>query len=283
MVGGVEMKDGHVIRFFDPRVQQLFDHACDAIELGVEDYQASFKDPRRLMSAVRNFDAGLELLCKTEIASTRFEDVCEKNADGTVRMIGGRVLTIRMSDIRKRFAKSWPCGIFELKELNEYRNDVEHLYPENPQDAWGRLGRAFVWMFNFFEKVLLRDPQRDFSPRVWAFLSSLQSIVLELQREMEDVFSELSLPDIEVAELAPCHFVCPDCRSVVVRVDSAESLTFLCGHCSRRFDYAQLVEAVYPNCYCGFCGNSLEDESEMEVFVRTGFCGHCDYVLSKDD
>ena len=40
----------------------LFDNAVQSIQLGVEDYQAN--DPRRALSSVRNFYAGVLLLAK---------------------------------------------------------------------------------------------------------------------------------------------------------------------------------------------------------------------------
>jgi hypothetical protein len=40
----------------------LFDNAIQSIQLGIEDYQAN--DPRRALSAVRNFYSGVLLLAK---------------------------------------------------------------------------------------------------------------------------------------------------------------------------------------------------------------------------
>jgi hypothetical protein len=40
----------------------LFDNAVQSIQLGIEDYQAN--DPRRALSSVRNFYAGVLLLAK---------------------------------------------------------------------------------------------------------------------------------------------------------------------------------------------------------------------------
>ncbi len=46
----------------------LFDNAIQSIQLGVEDYQAN--DPRRALSAVRNFYAGILLLAKEVLVRT---------------------------------------------------------------------------------------------------------------------------------------------------------------------------------------------------------------------
>ena len=47
---------------------EILDNAIAAIELGVEDYKLSEKDPRRIQSAVRNIFAGILLLFKSKLA-----------------------------------------------------------------------------------------------------------------------------------------------------------------------------------------------------------------------
>lgn len=277
MAAGVKMDGKLVAEYFDPRVQKLFEHAVDSIEMGIMDYCSSACETRRLMSAVRNVDAGLELLCKTAIASNGFKRIIVKE---TV----DKVVTIGMKEILQE-ATTWNIEMADMLNLHHYRNDVEHLYPENRYVARQYLGRSFVWMFNFFKTELLRDPQREFSRGIWEFLLNEKGVADSETSQMEESFSELDLPDYEMTELAPGHFKCPSCLATIVHPVNTpvEDLRFACRLCAREFDYRGLVDAVYPNCICEFCGRPLEDSSEMEVFNRTGYCGRCEHNLSKND
>ena len=279
MAGGVELKDGYAVRYLDDRVQQLYDHAIDSIEMGVGDFQMSESDPRRLMSSVRNVDAGLELLCKAHIASTGFGRIVLPGKDGCPNK---NLKTIGFKEICED-AKTWDVKIDRVLLLHRYRNDVEHFYPADREVARQHLANAFIWLCEFLKKELLRDPQANFTKATWAVLLNEREIMAQEEEDMINMFSELDLPDFEMTELVPYHFKCPSCRSLIVTVAPGEEQGFLCRRCGRHFTYAELKNAVYPNCICKSCMNPLEDDGDLEVFCRTGMCGYCDYKWSKDD
>jgi len=56
----------------------LFANAITSIELGAEDYEAAKSDPRRAISAVRNFFAGVLLLLKERLRRISPELIFEK-------------------------------------------------------------------------------------------------------------------------------------------------------------------------------------------------------------
>ena len=53
---------------------KILDNSIGAIDLGIEDFKLSEKDPRRLQSAVRNLFAGILLLFKSKLAELSKED-----------------------------------------------------------------------------------------------------------------------------------------------------------------------------------------------------------------
>ncbi|KQT07009.1 hypothetical protein ASG50_00830 [Rhizobium sp. Leaf386] len=68
-------------------MSKLFENAVTSIQLGVEDYQQN--DPRRAISAVRNFYAGVLLLAKeTLVRSAPDADLSD--------LIGGSISPSRM-------------------------------------------------------------------------------------------------------------------------------------------------------------------------------------------
>jgi hypothetical protein len=130
----------HVARHqprLDVTMNTLFDNAVQSIQLGVEDYQAN--DPRRALSSVRNFYAGILLLAKEVlrrqipdtapeyVLAARFKPV--PDGQGGVEFVPAGNQTIDFSNIGSRF-KDFGLGIDDvaLKDLNRIRTDIEHYF-----------------------------------------------------------------------------------------------------------------------------------------------------------
>jgi hypothetical protein len=125
-------------------VSKLFENAITSIQLGVEDYQEN--DPRRAISAVRNFYAGVLLLAKetlvksvpdadlSNLIGAKYKPVPDGN--GGVDFVQDGSSTIDFVTIGKRF-KDFGLSIDQkaLEELNRIRNDVEHLYTQKSGEA----------------------------------------------------------------------------------------------------------------------------------------------------
>jgi hypothetical protein len=115
----------------------LFDNAVQSIQLGIEDYQSN--DPKRALSAVRNFYAGALLLAKEtlvravpkanadEIIGANYRPVPDSKGGVQYKQVGYR--TIDFDEIGKRFKDfGLPINQTALRELNRIRTDVEHHY-----------------------------------------------------------------------------------------------------------------------------------------------------------
>ena len=120
------------------KTEGLFDNAIKSVQLGVEDYQAN--DPKRALSAVRNFYAGTLLLAKAvqvnKVPKADPKDVLAARLKPVPEGSGGISFdadhkTIDFSDIGQRF-RDFGISIDQtaLIDLNRIRNDIEHLYSD---------------------------------------------------------------------------------------------------------------------------------------------------------
>ena len=146
----------------------LFQNAINSIQLGLEDYRAN--DPKRALSAVRNFYAGTLLLAKEalrraapdadieEILSARYKPV----PDGTGGVkYEGSTNTIDFQQIEERFKDfGIPVKTTSLKDLNRIRSDIEHLYSNAPhQKVREAIAKAFPFVADLF-RVMDEDPHK---------------------------------------------------------------------------------------------------------------------------
>src|SRR5947209_6514996 len=122
----------------------LFDNAAQSIQIGIEDYQAN--DPRRALSAVRNFYAGVLLLAKevlirrapeaepAEVIGARYKPV--PDGEGGVRFKSASQQTIDFATLGERF-KDFGLKIDQaaLNDLNRIRNDIEHYCTDESRET----------------------------------------------------------------------------------------------------------------------------------------------------
>jgi hypothetical protein len=138
----------------------LFDNAVQSIQLGVEDYLSN--DPRRAMSAVRNFYSGTLLLAKEvlvrQVPDANPEDVLGARYKPIPNGSGGLVFrsanhqTIDFGNIGERF-KDFGIKIdyTALAELNRIRTDIEHYYTsESREKIREAIARAFPVVVDLF-------------------------------------------------------------------------------------------------------------------------------------
>jgi len=96
------------------RNMTVFNNAIESIQIGVEDFGSS--DTRRILSAVRNLQAGTLLLCKEKLV--RLSPDCESllkvkllpvvGPDGSVILKGEGRKTVDVQGIKDRFQSSLP-------------------------------------------------------------------------------------------------------------------------------------------------------------------------------
>lgn len=283
-------------------MKTLFDNAVQSIQLGVEDYQSN--DPKRSLSAVRNFYAGTLLLAKEalsravpkanakEIIGANYRPVPDNKGGVRYEQVGNR--TIDFDEIGKRYKDfGLPIDQAALRELNRIRTDVEHHYSTEASTAVrDAIGKAFPVVADLF-RLAKEDPSTVLGD-AWPVMLDVKALY---DKELAECRATFDNVDWQSAALSQAELVCFQCGSELVEqknpkntdYQSADVQCRACGDHSAAEDlivrtlklhfepeYYSAVKdgGIYPLHHCPDCG--------VEAYVtcdEENGCAYCGYSL----
>jgi uncharacterized protein YbaR (Trm112 family) len=269
----------------------LFENAVQSIQLGVEDYQAN--DPKRALSAVRNFYAGVLLLAKEvlvraapnanpqDVIGARYKPV--PDGSGGVSFSPASQQTIDFNTIGQRF-KDFGLTINQsaLDDLNRVRNEVEHHYTQKPRDAVREaIAKAMPVVADLFR--LMKEAPHEALGDAWQVMLDVRAVYEAELAASRSTFDSIAWLAGTPAEL---QFNCPECHSdLVAQQDPAntshETMECRCRLCGHQFS----AEEAVPR--------ALEAHFESESYIASTDggdqpvqdcpeCGLSTYLLTDD-
>jgi DNA-directed RNA polymerase subunit RPC12/RpoP len=297
----------------------ILENAIDSITLGVEDYQSD--DPRRLMSAVRNFFAGILLLFKFKLAalSEASDEALIKQKvlpfleDGTLTWKGEGKKTVDVHQIKERF-KSLEIDVDwkRLESIQNYRNDIEHYYTTaEPGAVRQHLVDGFVIARDFIDKHLDCTPRDLLGEDVWDCLLAEKDVFDAEQAACSNQMQQLDWNEVALDWMEEAF--CDSCGSGLIRPATStsidpQSVNFECSVCGAQWDYEAFIgllstpDGVCPECgnegyveehdQCIFCGTHgpyecMRCQNEIPVeelsWDNGSLCGWCAHMSNKDD
>jgi hypothetical protein len=247
----------------------LFDNAVQSIQLGVEDYQAN--DPRRALSSVRNFYAGVLLLAKevlvrqvpdaapADVLGARYKPV--PDGQGGLHFVTAGQQTIDFSNIGSRF-KDFDLRIDNaaLKDLNRIRTDIEHYYTaESRETVREAIAKAFPVVVDLFH--LADEVPHEVLGDAWQTMLEVRAVYEKELESCRASFGKINWPSSVMAETA---LNCPECQSdLVAQIDTDNT-----NHTS--------VDAE-----CRSCGAKISADKAIEHALQTHF-DLDNYMAAKD-
>lgn len=233
----------------------ILQNAINSIELGVEDYESD--DSKRLLSAVRNFYAGILLLFKHKLASLSQNDdeallknrILPKEEDGKIVWKGKGTKTVDFHQIRERFKSlgikvNWE----QLEKAKDYRNNIEHYFDKDktkPEVVRQYISGCFIIICDFIHNNLGMDPKELFDSDIWETLIEEQQVYEAEKRACCDAMEKLEWEsDTTLRIFESC--TCAGCGSSLMQPldtspkDTSES-TFQCRVCDELWSYGQLL------------------------------------------
>jgi len=231
-------------------MHSLFTNAVESIQLGIEDYGAN--DPRRVLSAVRNFYAGVLLLAKEvlvrsapdvdpkEILSERYKPVME---DGKVIFKPVSERTVDFVTIGDRF-RDFGLEIDQkaLNDLNRVRKDVEHFYTNQPKEALREaIAKAFPVVVDLF-RLAGEEPSKSLGD-VWGTMLDVRAVY---DKELEACRSSFDKVDWKSNALSDAPFNCPTCHSDLVAQTDPDN-----------------TQTQYSDSECHACGTKISAEDAV--------------------
>lgn len=285
----------------------ILNNAVASIQVGVEDYQS--KDPRRMLSAIRNIYAGILLLAKEHLARQSPSDSNEalikervkvmKRADGSLTAVGVGKKTVDARQIQQRFsdlgiAFNWK----PLDNIQDIRNNIEQYYfAGSHEQLRAAMHDAQVLVHSMVVGVLGEDPAKLLGQACWGVLLSESEIY-----EAEWQACRKSLEGVQWttarSEQAAEVLCCPNCESNLVRHSAAPiadpaDLKLSCGACAAAFDFHEALEAtlnnvLFADAHMAIAGG--EDapvqrcpDCHSETFVvEDNECAYCGFSLPED-
>ncbi|MGY8710482.1 hypothetical protein RAD16_32505 [Bradyrhizobium sp. 18BD] len=272
-------------------MNELFLNAVKSLQLGLEDYQAN--DPKRSLSAVRNFYAGTLLMAKAALVKQLPEAdpalvlaaSYKPKPDGK----GGLVLvpserTIDFNEIGQRF-KSFGLAIDNtaLRNLNRIRNEAEHNYTSaSHQSVREAISQAFPVVVDLFD--LLGERPHKHLAECWNTMLEAKNLYDKEFAQCQGSFGDVPWTS---ASMAAAVKTCPSCRSHLVQLaeDSSTEPTDLearCRQCGAEIAAGRLFEASL-NDYFGADLYAAAADGDAPPLGVCRACGFGTYVMAGDE
>jgi DNA-directed RNA polymerase subunit M/transcription elongation factor TFIIS len=231
----------------------LLENAIDSIQLGVEDYEAN--DPRRAISATRNYFAGVLLLAKSALLAkapnadpeimlaASIEPVPDDAGGAKFRPSTSR--TVDFSAVGRRLAAfGVKVDLKSLENLQRIRNDLEHS--QNPHSD-GAVREAIASSFPVVSDLcanLGTEPVALLGADTWQTMLAAQRM---FEREHEQATATFANVIWIHDFAATIPLQCPDCNSGLIAQSQAAN---------RDFASAAMI--------CRGCGETHSAEAVME-------------------
>jgi hypothetical protein len=141
-------------------MSEIFENAITSIVLGIEDFETG--SDARMLSAARNYYAGLLLLAKEclvrtvpladamEVIGSKFRPMPDGAGGVSYQVEGYATVDLRQLKERfKAFGLAWPKA--DVDKLQRFRNDLEHNHLNEPVSALGEaIASSFSMIVDFF-------------------------------------------------------------------------------------------------------------------------------------
>ncbi len=233
-------------------MDSIYNNAIQSIQIGIEDFESD--DPRRALSAVRNFYAGVLLLAKEvlirvapesdprDVLSTRYKPMPDGN--NGVRFHPDTNRTIDFQDIARRFKDfDLPIDRTALDSLNKIRNQIEHFYTELSIKAVREaIARAFPVVTDLFH--LLDEMPAEALENSWKIMLEVREVY---ERERAECLATFDNIEWNSKYLTKMKRHCPICEAELVEQEVPDN-----------------TDPYEMYCRCRTCGEPIPPEMLIE-------------------
>lgn len=274
----------------------ILKNAADSIELGIEDIRS--QDPKRAISAIRNFYSGMLLLGKECLLSrapgadpkillaSRHRPVSD--GIGGIRFEAKGNATIDVAELEERFKDlglPWVKGpaktAFDI--LRSMRNDIEHSsHSHSRPTIEAAMGACFPIVADFF-RILGKSPA-DVLGSSWTYMAEQDQLYRQLQVECRATLAGMPWFNHLEKDNLPA---CASCGLTLLRQsnadnDNPEMIEGGCHGCGTSLDAADFVELVVAEVFAGDAHLAAKDGGDPP-YVECRKCQREAFVIEIDD
>jgi len=286
-------------------VDTILNNAIQSIQIGIEDYSST--DARRRLSAVRNVQAGVLLLCKEKLrrlSPNGSNEVLLRSKttptlqDGVIVMVGDGRHTVDQKQIQERFkALKIQVDWKPLEHLTGFRNDIEHYrFSGDPNELLSGIAGSAKIIRELVVHVLGDEPATLLGRECWDVLLKTEEVY-----EAERTLCRASLAPIKWYSPSIASHLddlqCIYCGSDLLAqrdpTNTDQALARIdCRSCGERVEQPMMIEEVLsqilfaeayiaatdggepPTMHCIDCG--------LDSFVvEEGRCAACGYAYPR--
>lgn len=270
----------------------LLDNAIAAISMGVEDYWR--KEGHRAQSAIRNFYSGVLLLAK-EVLTRQASHVAIEHilaeryrplpdGKGGIKHVPVGTKTVDFHTLGERFRHfSLSLDTKALDRLNQIRNEIEHKYTTEPNDAVREaIARAFPVVADLFG--LLKMSPAEALGETWQHMLETRHLY---EREVEQCRKSCADIRWRSKTIQDADLQCPHCSSnLIEQIDSSntdqERARLKCRACGKDLDTDEMICTTLANALAAETYLTYKDSGEEGPIFDCPECGNEAYVDSEN-
>lgn len=282
----------------------ILTNAVQSIQIGIEDYQSD--DPRRLVSAIRNVQAGILLLCKEQLRRLSplgsnevllMERMLPAQGSEGISFIGKGRGTVTQQGIKDRFTSlgidvDWK----PLDRLTLYRNTIEHYhFSGKREELMASIASSAAIIRQLLVDVLELEPVDTLGKVCWTKLLETEDVYeAELARTTASLVPIQWFTSAMAGAFEKGEVVCCTCSSgLLAQEDPTNSdpgmVDFKCLSCGATPSIGEVVEQalgqhLYADFYIAMTDGGEPPLTECpgceeETFVdEEGMCAACGYA-----
>jgi hypothetical protein len=255
-------------------VNTLFKNAIESLQLGIEDYQAN--DPKRALSAVRNFYAGTLLRAKEvlvraapkadqkAVIGAKYKPV--PDGSGGIKLVPSD-RTIDFNEIGERFAAfDLKIDNGALRDLTRIRNQIEHHCTDATHDRVREaIAKAFPVVADLF-RLANEDPLSALGD-CWPTMLLVKEMY---DRELAECKKSFEGVKWESESMSEAAIICPECHSHLVGRKQLtnphpEDADGLCRSCGEEINAQKIIETALGAHFGIECHVAVKDGGEPPI------------------
>jgi hypothetical protein len=275
-------------------VKQIIHNAVLSIRVAIEDFSTATH--ARMLSAVRNLQAGVLLLFKAklvELSPVGSDEVLIKAqlkprllSDGAVDFVGRGKKTVDVAQIRERFeALGINVDWVRVTKLVDERNRIEHYYPTaSPAAMRAVVADAFLIIRDFVALQLHKEPRDLLGDATWQTMLDNADVYA---RERKDCEQQLGRVDwqSDVLQNAVFEWTCDSCGSpLLTPLDATQSFddqSLACRSCGDVSMFGDFAEAALSRSLDAERYTSVRDGGEDPLMICPD-CARKTFVVEDD-
>jgi DNA-directed RNA polymerase subunit M/transcription elongation factor TFIIS len=281
-------------------MNSILKNAIISIQLGIEDFLKTEKDPRRALSAMRNLYAGVLLLFKEKLARLspkeygdpplyiRKKLIVDITPTG-LKIQGKGKDTVDYANIKKRLKKLGITVNWErVNKARDIRNNVEHYKLDRSPDHV----KEVIWnllpvIHDFIGNYLNEDPIKLLGKRTWDVMLQAEEI---FQKELEVCLkqTEKFVKEDFLKNLITKELRCLNCDSKLVKPTkkvpnySLLDAEFVCSKCGKEFKLSEFdIEKLLVDFYYYEILESIRHGNEDPI-KNCPECGHDSVIYNQE-